>query len=86
MGLVGCFWNNNFVGAISYADDIVLEPSPSVLRYMLTTFSGFVDVIICLMLRRLNSLNSQDIHLVPVNPLVSHIHLDHVLLKGFVRQ
>jgi len=32
---VGCFWNQHFVGAVCYADDVaILAPSPSALRHL----------------------------------------------------
>ena len=37
---VGCYWNNRFVGALCYADDIaLLAPSPATLRSMLVNSS-----------------------------------------------
>ena len=39
---VGFLWRKHFVGAVCYADDIVLlAPSPSALRLMLQTCSDF---------------------------------------------
>ena len=39
---VGCYWNQHFVGALCYADDIaLLAPSPSALHLMLNTCSQF---------------------------------------------
>ena len=41
---VGCFWKHHFVGAVCYADDVVLlAPSPSGLRIMLKTCINFAD-------------------------------------------
>ena len=41
---VGCHWNNHFVGALCYADDIaLLVPSPAALRLMLDTCSSFAS-------------------------------------------
>ena len=41
---IGCYWNHHYVGAICYADDIVLlAPSPSALRHMLHTCSIFAE-------------------------------------------
>ena len=42
---VGCYWNQHFVGAVCYADDIaLLAPSPSALRLMLSTCTSFAAV------------------------------------------
>ena len=41
---VGCFWSHYFVGALGYADDIVLlAPSASALRMMLNTCCQFAN-------------------------------------------
>ena len=41
---VGCYWNNHFVGALCYADDIaLLAPSSAALRLMLDTYSSFAS-------------------------------------------
>ena len=41
---VGCYWNNHFLGAVCYADDIaLLAPSPAALRMMLDTCSSFAS-------------------------------------------
>ena len=41
---VGCYWNNYFVGAVCYADDIaLLAPSPAALRMMLNTCSTILS-------------------------------------------
>ena len=41
---VGCYWNNHFVGALCYTDDIaLLAPSPAALRLMLDTCSSFAS-------------------------------------------
>ena len=41
---IGCFWNHHFVGAVCYADDIVLlSPSASGLRSMLNVCSDFAS-------------------------------------------
>ena len=39
---VGCFWDDQFVGALIYADDLTLvAPSPVVLRRLLFIFEQF---------------------------------------------
>jgi len=39
---VGCFWNQHFVGAVCYADDVaLLAPSPSALRHLLHICTEF---------------------------------------------
>ena len=41
---IGCYWSHYYVGAVCYADDIVLlAPSPSALRLMLHTCSDFAN-------------------------------------------
>ena len=41
---VSCYWNNHFVGALCYADDIaLLAPSSAALRLMLDTYSSFAS-------------------------------------------
>ena len=41
---IGCYWNHHYVGAICYADDIVLLAlSPSALRHMIHTCSIFTE-------------------------------------------
>ena len=41
---VGCYWDGVFVGALGYADDIILlAPCPSALRLMLTTCESFAS-------------------------------------------
>ena len=41
---VGCYWNNHFVGALCYDDDIaLLAPSPAALHLMLDTCSSFAS-------------------------------------------
>ena len=41
---VGCYWNNHFLGAVCYADDIaLLALSPAALRMMLGTCSSFAS-------------------------------------------
>ena len=41
---VGCFWNNHFLGAVCYANDIaLLAPSPAGLQMMLDTYSSFAS-------------------------------------------
>ena len=39
---VGCFWNQHFVGAVCYADDVaLLAPSPSALHHLLHSCTEF---------------------------------------------
>ena len=40
---VGCYWNNHFLGALCYADDIALLAPSAALRLMLDTYSSFVS-------------------------------------------
>ena len=41
---VGCHWNQHFVGALCYADDVaLLAPSPAALRLMLNTCLLFAE-------------------------------------------
>ena len=41
---VGCYWGSSFVGALAYADDIVLlAPCASALRHMLSTCSSYAS-------------------------------------------
>ena len=41
---VGCFWNQRFVGALCYADDVaLLAPSPCALRLMLNRCYQFAQ-------------------------------------------
>ena len=41
---VGCYWDGMFVGALGYADDIILlAPCPSALRLMLKTCESFAS-------------------------------------------
>ena len=43
-GGVGCYWDGVFVGALGYADDIILlAPCPSALRLMLKTCEYFAS-------------------------------------------
>ena len=40
---VGCYWNNHFVGALCYTDDIALLAPSAALRSMLDTCSSFAS-------------------------------------------
>ena len=41
---VECYWDNHFVGALCYADDIaLLAPSAAALRILLRTCTSFAD-------------------------------------------
>jgi hypothetical protein len=55
---VGCYIGNNFVGALAYADDIVLlAPSASALRRMLAIYENYANEYrtqLCLTLVRLS--------------------------------
>ena len=44
LNCVGCYWGSLFVGALAYADDIVLlAPCASALRHMLSTCSSYAS-------------------------------------------
>ena len=54
---VGCHWDDHFVGALCYADDIaLLAPSPSALRAMLYHCEQFAAArgLLFIMLQKLN--------------------------------
>ena len=92
---VGCYWNQHFVGAVCYADDItLLAPSPSALRIMLNTCTQFTTThsllfnasktrLVCFSYSNFLSFNATSFSFGGQKPQLSETLRAHPLLQSF---